>query len=240
MRFNRRITRLSLVAGLAAFGLGLAACGSSSPSASSTTTSTTTTAPDVGQPGAQTSSQQLESLTSLSTNAKTATFKAVYTYTASGKTQTITFAQAPPKYLFQVGTSGLTVNDGSKTYYCAASHCLASTSSSDPLLSISTLFNGTTFADSVRAYTVTAAALAAIGVTLTFSTASHAGVASKCVHVTDSKTGSKTFTWCVAAQSGLMDYWSAGTSSFALTSFTTSPPASDFTVPAGYTIVTIP
>jgi hypothetical protein len=236
MSTTGRTKRLTLVAALVAFGVGLAACGSSSPSASSTTTSTSTTTTTV----AQSSSQQLQSLTSLAQNSKTATFKAVYTYTSSGKTQTITFAQSPPKYFFQVGTSGFTVNDGTTTYYCAQSHCLATSSSSNPLLSLSGLFNGTTFADSVRAYTVAAAALAAAGVSLTFSTGTYGGVSSQCVHVSDTKSATKTFVWCVASASGLMDYWSAGTSSFALTSFTTSPPASDFAVPAGYTVTTLP
>jgi hypothetical protein len=234
---SHRTRGLAALVALLAFGGGLAACGSS-PSATSTTTTTTTGA--TGSSGATGSTaSNLSSLTSLAAAGKNATFKAVYTYTSAGKTQTITFAQSPPKSLFKVGTSGDIINDGTTSYYCGAGVCYASKSSSNPLVSLTGLFDGQEFLDNVQNYPATEAALAAHGLTLTYSNSSYAGQPSKCVTVHSTKGSTKTFTWCVATN-GIMTSWAAGSASFSLTSFTTSPPASDFQVPAGYRVVNAP
>jgi hypothetical protein len=235
--------RAAMLAALLVAGISLAACGSS-PSTSSTTTTTngpTGSSGPTGATGANVSaSAQLHSLTSLASTGKSSTFEAVYTYTSSGKQQTITFAQQPPKSLFKVGTTGLVLNDGTKTYVCGSGNCYASSSTSaDPLASLTYLFDGQTFLDSVQAYSATAAALAAEGITLTFSTGTYAGQPSKCVTVTSSKAATKAFTWCVASN-GILASWTSSSGSFTLTSYTTSPPASDFSLPAGYKVVSIP
>jgi hypothetical protein len=234
-----RTRGLCALAALLAFGVGLAACGSS-PSATSTTTTTTSSTGSTGSAGnTGSAADNLSSLTSLATAGKSATFEAVYTYKSSGKTETITFAQAPPKSLFKVGTTGQIINDGTKTYVCGAGTCYASSTTADPLVSLTYLFDGQTFLDSVAAYSATAAALAAQGITLTYSTSSYAGQSSKCVTVHSSKSTTKTFTWCVASN-GIMTSWNSGKSSFTLTSFSTSPPASDFQVPSSYKVLGTP
>lgn len=227
------------LAALLAVGMALAACGSSSSSANSTTTTSTSGAGSAGNAGG--AADNLSSMTSLATAGKSATFEAVYTYKSSGKTQTITFAQAPPQSLFKVGTTGQIINTGTKTYLCGVGTCYASSTTSNPLQSLTYLFDGQTFLDNVAAYSATAAALAAKGITLTYSTSSFAGQSSRCVTVHSSKSKVKTFTWCVATN-GIMTSWNAGNgkASFTLTSFTTTPPASDFQVPPSYKVLGTP
>jgi len=231
------------LAAVLAFGVCLAACGSTSATTTTTTTTTSTGPSGASGPSGATGSTdtaQLHSLTSLASAGRSSTFEAVYTYTSSGKHQMITFAQEPPKSLFKVGTSGFVLNDGTKTYYCGSGSCYASSSTKiNPLASIIYLFNGQTFLDSVQAYSATAAALAAEGITLAFSTGTYAGQPSKCVTVTSSKGSTKTFTWCVASN-GILDSWTSSSGSFTLTSYTTSPPASDFSLPSGYKVVSVP
>jgi hypothetical protein len=245
-RISSRGARLAGLAVLLAFGAGLAACGSSSTA----TTTTTTTSGVTGSTGSAgnsggsgntgSASASLSSLTSLANAGKSATFEAVYTYTpTTGKSETITFAQSPPKSLFKVGSTGFILNDGTTSSYCAMSTCYTSAASADPLASLTFLFDGQTFRDSVAAYDATTSALAAEGITLSYSDATYAGQPSKCVTVNSTKGGGSTFTWCVASN-GIMTSWTSGSATFALTSFTSSPPASDFVLPAGYTTVTIP
>jgi hypothetical protein len=236
---TRTLTRLAPIAALLAFGVGLAACGSS-PSATPPSTTSTTAAGNSGNTGS-TGASSLNSITALASAGKNATFEAVYNQTTSnGSNETITFAQSPPKSLFASGTNGRVINDGTTTYVCGTSSCVASSAAgADPLASLLYLFDGQAFLNSVQAYSVTAAILAAEGITLAYSTHTYAGQSSKCVTVTSSKSGTKAFTWCVAG-SGILDYWSSGSQSFTLKSYTSSPPASDFTVPKGYKIVQAP
>jgi hypothetical protein len=244
--------RVVALAALLAGGIGLSACGSSSPSASSTSTSsstTTTTSGNTGSTGntgtsgntgSTGSTDTLSALTTLAQAGQSATFSATYTYTASGKSQSITFAQSPPKSLFKVGTTALILTDGSKSTYCGATTCYTVAADANPLLTLTYLFDGTTFADSVQMYSGAAAAqLATEGISLSFSNSTYAGQPSKCVTVHDSKGTTKTFTWCVATN-GILDDWTSPTAKFALTAFTASPPSSDFTLPPGDKVIAAP
>lgn len=241
---NARVATLAL---LLAGGVGLSACGSSSPSSSSTSTTTTTTSGNSGSTGNTGTSgntgstggaESLSALTALAQSGKNATFAATYTYTADGKTQSITFAQSPPKSLLKVSTTALVLSDGTTSTYCGGTHCYSVSSAADPLSSIAYLFDGTTFTDSVQAYSDAAAAqLATEGITLSYSSSTYAGQPSKCVTVTE-KSG-KSFIWCVATN-GILDYWSSGSAKFTLTAFTASPPSSDFTLPAGDSVSSAP
>jgi len=223
-RIARRVAP-ALVA--VALGAALSACGSSS-SASPTTTTTTTPMSTVS----------VGSLTALSASSKSATFQAVYTLTEAGKTSTITFSQSPPKYLFKLSSGVLSLNDGSHSYYCTSNKQCLQLSSQSPIQAQLSLFDGTVFQSTVNAYNVAAPLLKLLHVNLTFSTATFGGQASQCMKVEYTK-NSTSATYCLSS-TGVLTYLSAGGTTFTLTSYTTSPPASDFTVPAGYSTVTIP
>jgi hypothetical protein len=223
-----------------ACGAVLAACGSSSPSAappSSTTSSSSTTTTTTSGSGSL--SGDLAKFSSLSTAESGATFQATYTYTSGGPVQTMTFAQSPPKAMFKDSAGGLVVETGTAGYYCGSGTCYKTTTATDPLASLFYLFDGKTFYASVAEYRLTAAYLAAHGYTFSFSTASYAGQASQCITVTQTTGTGKTVTSCVASN-GLMTSVHAGKDSFTLTSFTSSPPSSDFALPPGAKVTSLP
>jgi hypothetical protein len=220
--------------GVLAVGLVLAACGSTSSSPPASTSTTTTTQSNVTTTTSGSSSDTVSSLSQLSASANTATFSATYNYNNGATNETITYAQSPPASLFKSG-SGTILNTGTKSYYCAAGHCIEG--SSNALGALAYLFNGKTFQETAAAYAVSSSQLADAGVTLNYSTGTYAGQPSNCVTIHVTKGTVSTAVWCVA-QNGIMDYWSAGTSEFTLTSYSSSPPSSDFTVPAGDTITT--
>jgi hypothetical protein len=237
---RRRST--AAIAALLGFGIALSACGSSSPSAAPTTTTTSSTVPGGGTTtttsGPSSFSSEISQLSTLATSGSNATFQATYTYTDGGKRQTMVFAQSPPKSLFKDSQSGFVVDTGTATYFCGSGECFKA-ATNDPLAELFYLFDGKTFQESVSEYAVTSAYLAAHGISLSFSTSTYAGQPSKCVTIKLSHGAVKTATWCVA-DNGIMTSWSAGKSSFSLTSFTASPPSSDFALPAGAKIVSVP
>jgi len=222
---SRLARRLAPALVAVALGGALSACGSSS-TASSTTTTTSGSTASVG------------SLAALSASAKSATYQAVYNLTQSGKTSTVTFSQSPPKYLFKLSSGVLTINDGMHSYYCTSNKKCLQISSKSPIQAQLGLFDGTYFQSSVNAYNIAAPLLKLLHVTVSYSSATYGGQASQCMKVEYTKT-STSATYCLSS-TGVLTYLSAGGTTFTLTSYTTSPPASDFTVPAGYTTVTIP
>jgi hypothetical protein len=113
---------------------------------------------------------------------------------------------------------------------------LKESSSTNPLAGILDLYNGSTFLSTVSAYS-SRAILEAEGISLNYSSASYAGVASSCVSITVHS--SSTAKWCVSNQ-GVLTYWSSGSDTFALTSYSSSVPASDLKLPTGATVITIP
>ena len=111
VRVWRRATGL---VGLLVVGAVLSACGSSGKAAAPTTTSpsgtsATTATTSASSSGSSSSISKIEALTSSLQGAETATFKAVYTVTNAGMTQTVTLEQAPPKSAFS--TKGANVID---------------------------------------------------------------------------------------------------------------------------------
>ncbi len=218
----------SAVVVLSVLGMGavLSACGGGSGSSASTS-STSTTMGD-------SPSEQLQALTSSAHGGQNATFVATWTSTSSGKTTTLTLAQSPPKSYFAAG-SGFLLNTGSKTYYCTSSAYCIVESGTNPLSSLVGIYNGQSFINSVQAYQ-SAAILKTEGVTLTFSTGTYGGVSSNCVNV---QHASSTAKWCVGTSAGVLTYWSADGDSFTLKSYSSSPPASDFTLPSGAKVVTL-
>ncbi len=240
--------RWALVVPLVAAGTLAAGCGGSSSS------STTTTSPS-STSGAGGSSNQLKSLGGSIAAAKNATFKAVYTSTSSGGgTQTITLEQSPPKQVFSTtdssGNVSTLLNTGTGTYACDSSSgstptctSMAAAGGSGALSALIGVYNGSAALSVINGWeSIVAAHLT--GVSLTFSNTTLAGQAVRCAKW--SYQGS-TATYCVTTGGVLAKVEtsgggssSAGSSNFELTSFTTSPPASDFELPAGATVVTIP
>jgi hypothetical protein len=116
--------------------------------------------------------------------AEGAPFKATYSAMANGKTETITFEQDPPKFLF--GTSGGEVVDtGSTTYFCSTTgtpSCFSS-STEDPLAALLQELSPKTYVASLQAAQAALAARTA-GYNATFSTQTFAGQPSTCVTIT--------------------------------------------------------
>jgi hypothetical protein len=232
---RNKMTRWALTtAGVLVVGIALSACGSSSPSSSNTTT---TAAPGTTTTTASASSlSQVQALSSAASQGQSATFAATWTSTSNGTASSLTLAQSPPKSLFAANGEKI-ISTGTTTYICGSSGSCVSEAGANPLASIEGLYDGSTFRDTVEAWS-SQSVLQAEGVTLTFTTGTYGGVASKCVNI--SKSGSNAGVWCVGNNSGILTYWAYGSSSFTLQSYSSSPPSSDFTVPAGDTITTIP
>jgi hypothetical protein len=227
-------------------GVVVSACSSSSNSVATATTSTTasssaTTEPAPSGGGSSSRSSQFDALSSSVQAGECATFKAVYTsHTTSGTTQTITIEQTPPKSVFSVPT-GSVIDDGTHTYFCTAAggseQCVESTSSGspNPFSVLTEIFDPTTLLNEFHAAQSAAAAHTA-GYTVAFSGATYAGLSAKCLDYTG---GGQSVKYCVT-NSGILAYAQAAGGTFELTSFSSSPAASDFALPAGAPVVTLP
>ncbi len=169
-----------------------------------------------------------------------ASYKAVYTsQNSSGTSQTITIEQMPPKSVLST-TSGSVIDDGTHTYFCSASgsaeQCVTESSGgADPFASITALFSPTTLLNEFHAAEGAAAAHTA-GYSVAFSSGTYAGLAAKCLDYT---AATQTVKYCVT-NTGILAYAQSTGGTFELTSFSTSPAAGDFSLPAGATVVTIP
>jgi hypothetical protein len=179
---------------------------------------------------------QIESLKSSAAKGEGASFVASWTSSSSGTVTKITLAHEGTKDYFATSSTFI-VATSNQTYYCTTSAmtCVKE-AGMDPLAGLLGLYDGSTFVDTAKVYT-DQAILEAEGVSLNFSSGTYGGVASKCVKI--SKNAS-TATWCVGTSSGILTYWLANSDSFTLTSYSSTPPAADFSVPAGYTTTSIP
>ncbi len=237
-RAPRPVFGAACLVGILATGGVLGACSSSDNSAgknSTTTVAPSTTTSDGSDLG------QFRALSAELQAGKHATFKAVYTsHDASGTSRTITIEQKPPRSVIST-SSGTVINDGTHTYFCSAGggsqQCVSeSTAGSNPLASIVALFDPTTLLNSFQA-AEEAAGSHELGYSAAFSSATYAGVHARCVHYTS--TATRSVTYCVT-NSGILAYAQSAGGTFELTGFSSAPPASDFTLPAGATVVTIP
>lgn len=249
---NRSVhARWMLVVPILVVGALLASCGGSSTSSSTPDTSTTSSGP--ASSGG--SSGELQSFGGTIKAAKNATFKATYTSTSSGSgSQTITLEQAPPKQAFTTtdssGGSNALLNTGTATYACdstssATPTCTSMNSSggAGALSSVISVYNGSSALTAINSWQSIAAAHVA-GISLTFTKTTLAGQQVRCA--TWKYQGSSS-TYCVTTGGVLAKVESSGgpnsstsSSSFELTSFSASPPAADFELPPGATVVTIP
>lgn len=242
--------RWVLVTPLVAAGLLMAGCGGSSSTSTTGATSATSSTPTTtgGSPN------QLQDFGGSIKAAKNASFKAVYTSTSSsGGAETITLEQSPPKQAFTTtdssGAVSTILNTGTATYACTTDsggtpNCtsMSSAGGAGALPSLIGIYNGSTALAAIQGWqTVVAAHLT--GVSLTFTNTTIAGQPVRCANWRYQ--GSST-TYCVTNKGVLAKVTStdssgsSGNAGFELTSFTASPPASDFELPANATVVTVP
>ncbi|HUY63932.1 MAG TPA: hypothetical protein VMV14_05390 [Acidimicrobiales bacterium] len=229
----RRAVRRYAPAVVVGAGLLLAGCSSTSNSASSTSTSAGT-----GASAGVSTAAQLRSLTSTVQAAEHGTYKVVYTATSSSGTQTVTIEQSPPKSLFST-SGGSVIDTGTTTYFCSSSNgsntCITASGSTNPLASLLSLFSPSAAITALQqAQTEIGAHLA--GYNVSFSSATYAGQDSTCVTVSSSSQSGK---YCVT-KSGILAYEGSQGSSFQLTSYSTTVASSDFSLPAGATVQTLP
>jgi hypothetical protein len=231
----------TVLVGLVFIGVVLAACGSSSPSSTSGTTTTTAAAGSATTNASGAASNALSKLQNLSSTIQAAEkkpFKAVYTITnANTATQTVTVEQSPPKSAF--GTkSGDVIDTGTASYYCTTTStpatCL-SAGATNPLASLVAVFSPETVLAGLRQAEAEADAHTA-GYNVSFSSGSYAGQGATCANLTGA---GNTVKYCVT-NGGVLAYVSSNGGTFSLTSYSPSPPASDFALPAGATVETIP
>jgi len=225
----------------------LAACGSSSSSSTTTTGATATTAA-----GGSDAAAKLDTLAGNVKSAQQSTFRAIYTSSSGGSSSTITLAQAPPKQLFSAtdssGSTTTLINTGTTTYSCSGGGSSTVTCTSiggkvagAALTSLINVYNGSTALTVFNAWRSAIVARVA-GVSLNFTDTTIAGQPSTCANW--SRSGD-TATYCVTSSGVLAKVEASGGSSgsgtsFELTSYSSSPPASSFAVPAGATVVTLP
>jgi hypothetical protein len=201
---------------------------------------------------------------------KKATYQAVFTFKGTGSTklETITFAQEPPKSYFKTSTSAL-INTGTESLTCSSSATAGSTSSTSgtqtaltgtttsattttttapatevcykepasagALGSLLDLFSPTT---ALTYFNTAAASIDAkiAGYSVKFSTQSFGGLASRCATL---GINGASYKYCVA-KIGLLTYSGSSKGYFELKSFSSHPASSDFSVPAGAKVETLP
>lgn len=224
---------VGLVGAAAAGALLLAGC-SSSPSSSAKASSS----PTPGKAGAG-SSGDLSALAAKMRSEIHGTFKAVYTYSGTGSTpQSVTIEQDPPKTLFMAGGADI-IDNGTTTYYCSTQSspttCLEMSSSSNPLAGLEDAFDSSTVSTLFGRLSSEVAAHA-VGVDVSYSSQTIAGQPSTCVSATHS---GQSGTYCVT-HAGLLALEKTASESFTLQSYSSIVSASDFSLPSGATVETIP
>lgn len=212
-------------------GLVLASCGSTPSSSSESTTSSSPASSGGG-------SNQLSTYTDKLKNAEQATFKATYRAAYNGNYETVTLEQAPPKSYFSSG-EGSVINTGTTTYFCSSSSgaesCISESSSSNPLATLVDLFSPAAAVTVLQGFESQVAAHLA-GVNVTYSTSGFAGQQANCVNVSHDGQSEK---YCVT-DAGILAYAAVGPNSFQLESYSTTVAQSDFSLPAGATVETLP
>lgn len=183
---------------------------------------------------ASAASKKLKKLASGVASEKTATFEVVYSVSSSGKTESVTFAQSPPKYLVKVA-SGTVLYTGTETLFCTSNACISETTGTNPVSSLEELFSPTTARAFFNHAEVEVAAKAK-GYSVSFSSGTYGGLSSECATVSGH---GQTGTYCVA-KNGLLTYGKSSGGSITLTSYTSSVAPATFEPPSGATIVTVP
>ena len=217
---------------------------------------------------ARASAPNLKALTNSINRSKNLTYLAQYTSVSNGQSNTVTIAQSPPKSNFST-SNGSVINNGKTTYYCssnsgssgnsgnsgsasnsgnsgnsgtstttttskASQQCL-SVKGANPLLGVENLFSPSV-ALGALAEAKQGLVSRLLGIKVSSSSASFAGQPSTCVTVTVRGKGGK---YCVTKQ-GILSYSGNSSSYFKLTKYSSKPPSSLFSLPAGATTQTLP
>ncbi len=241
-----RPARRTTWAAVAALAVGaiLTACNSGSaspPMKAGSSSSAGTTASTAATGGADNALKAVEDRITKTTGA---TFSVSYqiAHGAAGPSQSVTFAQSPPKSAVVTPTGSFYIN-GSSVISCQGSGGSTTcgsvpSSTSDAVDGFTDLFSPGVLAKSLRAIEAEAQAHAA-GVSVTTSSGTYGGLASTCV-TARSQSQPTPVTFCAADSSGILTYTNASGVTVTLTAYTPSPPASTFLPPAGATVVSIP
>jgi len=231
------------VAALAA-GAILAACssGSASPPTTAGSAAPSGTTATTGATGG--GDNALRAVEDGITRTTGATFSVTYQidHGGAGPSQSVTFAQAPPKSAVVTSTESFYIN-GSSVTSCQGSGSSATcgslpSSTSDAVDGFTDLFSPGVLAKSLRAIEAEAEDHAA-GVSISTSSGTYGGLASTCV-TTSSRAQPTPVTFCAADSSGILTHTNTSGVTVTLTAYTPSPPASTFLPPAGATVVSIP
>ena len=226
-------------------GLVLAACSSSSSSSTTTTSRTATgsSAPASTSSASGGSASALKTVEDGITKSAGSTFSATYltAHGATGQSQTVTFAQSPPKSAV-ITPNGSFYLSGSSVTECQGSGSSATCTSlpadlTGTLSGLTDLFSPGILTNTLKGIQAQEAAHA--GVIVNQSSGTYGGLASTCVTVKGPNKPSA-LTYCAANSSGILTYANANGSTVTLTAFSTNPPASTFSPPAGATVQTIP
>ena len=208
---------------------------------------------------ARNSPANIKALTDSINRAKHLTYEAQYTSVTNGQTNTVTIAQSPPKSNFST-SSGSVINNGKSTYYCNSASSSSAGSSgnsgnsggsgssgegsvtcisskgSNPLLGIEDAFSPALALNALGQARQTIIARA-LGIKVSYSTASFAGQPSTCASV---NVRGRTAKYCVTKQ-GILSYSGSGSAGyFELTKYSSTPSANLFALPAGATTATLP
>ncbi len=238
---HRVISRVLPCAALSlAGGLAVVACGSASSSNTTTTSSAgsaSTTAPAKATNG-------LTSILNGVSKSSSTTFSATYVVSeaSTGKTQTVTFAQSPPKSSI-VTSSGSFFLDGTSVTECQGSGSSATCTSLPSSLAgaftgLANLFSPSIITNTLRGVQAAVAANGA-GYVVSTSSGSYGGQASKCVTVKGTAEPTPV-TYCAATSNGVLTYVNANGNTVTLQAYSANPPTSSFAPPAGATIQTLP
>lgn len=231
---------LGVGASVVAGGLLVAACSSNSTSSSTTAApgaSTTSTAASGGSSG-------LDSVVNGITRSTGATFSATYVVTeaSTGKTETVTFAQSPPKSAVTTSEGSFYI-DGTSVTECqgtgSSATCTTLPASMTATVSgLTNLFNPGVIADTLKGVEASAAAHGA-GYVISTSSATYGGQPSSCVTARGPSEPTPV-TYCGSRSNGILTYVNANGNTVTLQAYTPNPPASTFAPPAGATVQTLP
>ncbi len=172
------------------------------------------------------------------------TFSATYltAQASTGKSQTVTFAQSPPKSAI-ITPSGSFYIDGTSVTECQGSGSSATCTTlpsamTSEVSGLTDLYSPSVIVSDLKGVQAEATAHSA-GYVLSTSSATYGGLASTCVTVKGTSEPTPV-TYCGSTADGVLTYLDADGNTVTLQSYTASPPASTFSPPAGATVQTLP
>ncbi|HEX3979926.1 MAG TPA: hypothetical protein VHW93_01820 [Acidimicrobiales bacterium] len=217
IRSTGRARRRWVVAAVVGVGVTLAACSSSSADSTSAKVEST-----------------LRALATKASGSSGLTYSATYRVTTSEQSETITFAQDPPRHVLLTSTTSI---------YSNASTIVQCRKGSIKLVCTTFPFSASNLLVRLTDNYAPSGLSTALGVLkrgsdVTTSSATHGGLPSTCITADNTSFGSQT-TYCVADSIGILTYIGGPSTTVALTHYSTNPAASVFSPPAGSTVLPI-